>query len=46
MGAIQNKNAFLLLYGACGGDGADKGIGRMRIRWADRIGALAVIILL
>lgn len=46
MGAIQNKNAFLLLYGACGGDCAGKGSGRMRIRGRERIGVLAVIILL
>lgn len=45
MGAIQNKNAFLLLYGACGGDDADKTIRWMLILWAERIGALAVIIL-
>ena len=45
MGAIQNKKAFLLLYGTCGGDGAGKGSGRMRILWEERIGALAVIIL-
>lgn len=45
MGAIQNKKAFLLLYGTCGGDGADKGIGRMRFLCAERIGVLAVIIL-
>jgi len=46
MGAIQNKKAFLLLYGTCGGDGAGKGSGRMLILWAERIGVLAVIILL